>query len=123
MRLRKHLSEMGFKLFKGSMIFVNPNKNEMVDMPFVRFIADGKLKRIYVWSATEGGVHQDVWVKVLKKSGSVYVNQGEEFVIGIASLKGVGMSGKFIQNIKKDNPWVFKSFSKLGFEVTDVWRA
>jgi hypothetical protein len=54
---------MGWKESPGGEVFVNPSNSELNDAggsdKIVRFIADSKAKKLYVWYY-KGGYHQDV---------------------------------------------------------------
>jgi len=117
------LAEMAFKLYQGTMVFVNPNKNEVTDLRDIRFIVDGSTKKTYVWDAKEGGTHGAVWKNVLRKPGVVHLDQGRGYLAGLmstdASQSGFGIAA----SIKKDYSWLFKYFTNLGFAIfVDAWR-
>lgn len=88
MNFRNYLKEEYFSRIGGTEIFVNPSWSEIskideVEQRGVRFIADPKKKKIYVWPAYEA-IHLTVFEKAMKKNWTDKFN----YFMGEAKKRG-----------------------------------
>jgi len=108
MRLEQYLLNEKYleriKTRKGSVeIFINPSRKELIESNGkygIRFIADNKTKKLYVWNAYDAN-HFDVW-KQLKGKELPYIDV--DMFHGLAETKG----GKVIlKETHQVRVWVF----------------
>lgn len=95
MRLEAYLNEKYFKRIKGRYgtsfeVFVNPTKKELMEAGAgdygVRFIADNKYKKLYVWNALKL-IHQEAWESMGFSGHIIYK---DDYMLGQARHIGSG---------------------------------
>jgi hypothetical protein len=86
----EYLMRVSSLLGKSAEIFVNPSKKELRDAgEAIRFIADNKNKKLYVWNATHA-FHKETW-KSIKKDNRLEIDT--TLCLGTAVKRGAIYKG------------------------------
>jgi len=96
-------------------IFVNPTFKEMGDANDfgVRFIADNKTKKLYVWGAANC-IHKDAWKEISGKDDEIKLSQKGIVFEGVAIKKG----GKYVM-VNSDQ---MSAYFDMDYNALDEFR-
>ena len=130
MKFRDYLINEDFltatKNIKGGTveIFENPSRKEMreaMDKFGLRFIADSKNKKVYVWKSSEM-LHSHAWTEIKKETGDTRkLYKTPELLTGQFKTKAISDSSGFLhqdtRNEMKSLDW---SWTNRWFDLTEV---
>lgn len=120
MRLYKHLKEeyltrVKSMIARSTEVFVNPSKKELMEIgQVIRFIADDKNKKVYVWDAVKA-FHKQTWRQIKDDSRSEI---DPTLLLGTATRSGIIYKG-YPQYTEYQDPKNFKWIRKYHISLKE----
>lgn len=109
-------------------VFVNPSRKDIYDARFdyatemhddsVRFIADEKKKRVFVWGAYNG-LHQDIWNHIKKDiSDSRKLYEADDLLMGVYDVKKRKVT---FESRRFFTPKAYETIQQKDWSFADKW--